>query len=271
MLVEGKYTYTFANIDDIDFDLDEGDKELRITINGTDGGCSEVQDIDVEQEEDDVFSVTLMERNPTDKNIACTADIRYFEKEVTIDLDDLDDDTYDVLVNDDKEFEFTISDEDTNQNSSNSNNAKNIKTSAKRISQDGAANDYAEFEIEFDIKAFGDESFVSDNADDSVNFVIMDGGTIVYDSNGSQQGTALVSINSSADLDDGFYRLSENSPEEFIVTVSFDPYSGTPAGSGSYKLQLKSLEYASRPGGSTFNFKTNPQNDFRTKSVQIVD
>lgn len=262
------FDFEFADITDLDFGLD--DDELVITIMATTGdGCARIEDADVEQEEDDVFSITVLEKNLVDER-DCDAAGDEFEQEVVIDLEDLDEDTYTVLVNDEEEFEFEITDGESEE-VSNSNEANDVETSAMRVSQDGSNNDYAEYEVEFSIEAFGDESFISEIAEDSVNFEIMDGGTVVYDSDGAQQGTVLISIDSSADLDDGFYRLSEGTPEEFSIRVTYDPYGGTAAGNGSYRLQIESLEYASEPGESTFEFKTNPQNDFRTSSVQIVD
>jgi hypothetical protein len=146
-----------------------------------------------------------------------------------------------------------------------------VSTSAKVINSDGANNDYAEFEIEFDLRAFGSESYISEDFMNSFDFSVESGGTTVYDSNGVQNGSVVASFLADTELDNGFYRIDENESEEFEIVITYNPYGGTPAGSGSYRLQLDGVQYRTSLSGADQTYNTSNLTKFRTKSVNIIN
>ena len=149
-----------------------------------------------------------------------------------------------------------------------------VTTSAQIINSSGDNNDYAEFEIEFDISAFGNNVFISENATDAIVFSIENSstGSTVYDSTGTQNGNAIVSFSMTADVDDGYYRLDKDDAETITVNVSYNPYTGgTPPESGSYRMVMNSVEYAFSQNPATNSYTTRPSSKFRTKSVNIIN
>jgi hypothetical protein len=170
-----------------------------------------------------------------------------------------------IVEKEEKEYDPTQSDTYPKQTTD------KVTTSAKTISVDGATNDYAEFGIEFNLNAFGSRSFISENFDDSFEFSIIDGsGSIVYDSNGVQNGSAIASFSSSADLDNSQYRIDEDTEESFEITLTYNPYGGVSAGNGSYRLRLDAVNYATTIGGENKIYTTSQLSKFRTKSVNII-
>ena len=175
--------------------------------------------------------------------------------------DDSDDDS------DDDDYDPTQSDTYPQQT------FKEVATSASVISQDGANNDTATFLLEFSLNAFGSDAYVSEFAQNAVEYSITDSndGTVVYHSDGSvEQGTILVSLSSSGDLDDDEYRINEGTHEQIMLDISYNPHGGlTPAGSGSYRFQLEGINY--RTDNTTTTYQTGSQTKFRTNAVNIVN
>jgi hypothetical protein len=166
---------------------------------------------------------------------------------------------------DDSKFDVTQTDRYPKQTTD------NVMTTASAISVDGNANNYVEYEIEFDLTAFGSESYIDENFANSIDFSIQNGGTTVYDSDAAQNGLVIASISSGADIDNGYYRIDENTSETFTITLTYNPYGGTPAGSGSYRMQLDAINYSTTMGGAVNTYNTSSLNKFRTKSVNIIN
>jgi hypothetical protein len=146
-----------------------------------------------------------------------------------------------------------------------------VRTSAKAINSSGVNNDYAEFEIEFDLRAFGSESYISEDFLTSFDFSVESGGSTVYDSDGIQNGSVIASFSVDAELDNRFYRIDEDESEEFEIVITYKPYGGTPVGSGSYRLQLDGVHYQTSLSGADQIYNTSNLTRFRTKSVNIID
>lgn len=148
-----------------------------------------------------------------------------------------------------------------------------LETSAETISVSGDDNDYAEFEIDFHLNAFGNDSYLSQYAADAIEFSLTDDtGTVVYDSDGAtQNGTIVVSLSSDADLESNLYRIDEDTSEEFTLNLTYSPHSGTPAGVGAYRLQMDAINYVTSIGGTQQIYNTSNLTKFRTASAIIVD
>lgn len=147
----------------------------------------------------------------------------------------------------------------------------NVDTSAKAISVDGDSNDYAEYEIEFDIRAFGNQSFISEDFDDSVEFVIKNAsnGDVVYESDGPiKSGSVVASFSMGADIDGGFYRINEDDSEEINIGVTYTP--GIAAEPGAYRLELKKINYRTNKNGSVQSFNTS-STSYRTSNVNLIN
>jgi hypothetical protein len=162
-------------------------------------------------------------------------------------------------------------------------NAETTSTSKSVTSVDEGGNDTASFEIEIDVEAFEENAFISENAATSFNYSIVDSndGTVVYDSDGAtKEGQAVASISSSSDLEGNYYRVDENDNEEFVLSVTYDPYTAvttsgdadaTAAGAGSYRLRLDSIEFNDTATGPDTFYFTVPAQDYRTGNANIIN
>jgi fumarate reductase subunit C len=213
--------------------------------------------------------IQLMEQNPNLRTmmtpfiISLVSDLQGLVNQKT----DAEKDTY----NEPKEEKFDVTKTDRYPQQTSS----QVTTTAEGINISGADNDYAEFEIEFDISAFGNSAFISENAGDAIIFTIEDTSTgdIVYASNGVQNGNAIVSFSMTADADNRYFRINEGDSEKIIINVTYTPHAGTgvPPGSGSYRLVIDSVEYAFSEIAATDSYTTRPRSKFRTTSVNIID
>lgn len=149
----------------------------------------------------------------------------------------------------------------------------NVETMAERVSVDGSSNDYINYEITFGLGAFGDEFYIDEDALASLVYRIDDisDGSTVYDSDGAKQGNVFISLSSDADMQDGAYRIHEDDYETFMVTATYVPYAGVPAGSGSYRMVLEQVYYSDTPLGSVSTYYTRPESKFRTRGITILD
>lgn len=141
----------------------------------------------------------------------------------------------------------------------------NVETSARSQSTDGADNDVAAFGIEFDLEAFGDREFVSEDPSVSVDYRIeRNDGTAV-------SGATLLSaaLDSTADERDGYFILDEDEKERFELKVVFDPLSSD---EGSlFRLQLLGIRYNDEAAAPDRTWSARPDNRYQTDSVYIGD
>jgi hypothetical protein len=139
-------------------------------------------------------------------------------------------------------------------------------TSAKTTVVSGSNNDYATFEVEVTLTAFGDDIFLSRNGDTAFTYRIENA------SNGSEVGSGTSQtavISSSADTVGNYYRINEGDEETFTITVTYDPL---PADEGeSLRLQLLTLEYDTSASPPSSTWHANPANDYETPATYIND
>ena len=231
--------YDPANIEDIDFDID--DDELVVTLSGSDGGCSRVQEPSVERN-GDKFEITLLETNPANPAVVlCTADIRFFEKEVVIDLDDLDEDTYTILVNDEEEFEFEIKKSSESDKSNkgvylvDEENSERVETYTIAITADDEGEDVL---IPAGVEEEGSE-------DATTGFVyVLEYGTV-----------ASATIDNDDDLDEEviggvtYYRVDAGETEEFEVRFNF---AADAAAEDDGNVTIEAIQYTAKNGNTVF-------------------
>jgi peptidoglycan hydrolase-like protein with peptidoglycan-binding domain len=140
-----------------------------------------------------------------------------------------------------------------------------VSTSAKVTDRDGADNDYATFEIEVELNAFGEDIYIDQDEDVSFEYE-------VQDSDGNEvTGQTLLSsfLESSADEEGDYYVVEEDESERFTLTVVFNPLA---VDEGKlFRLQLLGINYADSEEAPEDTWLARPTSDYRTKSVLIVD
>ena len=134
---------------------------------------------------------------------------------------------------------------------------------------EGDDNDYAEFEINLDVMAFEEDAFISENLATSFNFSIVNAntGVVVYNSTTGPSAAVVASISSSADQQGTYYRIDEGNTEDFALTVSYTPG----ATSGSYRLQLDSIEFNDTAAAPDAEYLTIPAQDYRTGNANVTN
>lgn len=127
------------------------------------------------------------------------------------------------------------------------------------------ADDEGVFKIEFDVTAFEDDLYIDDNAtrgtvesNTGVNYRILASGSA------TTTGTAVPTLDSDAELDGGRFLVEEGNTETFTLTVEFDP-----AITGSYKLELYSLNFNTTNADANTQQRANPSEDYETDSLTI--
>ena len=136
-----------------------------------------------------------------------------------------------------------------------------IKANTDTVTTD----DEGVFKIEFDVTAFEDDLYVDDTAlrgtvetDTGVNFQILSGGSA------TTTGSAIATLDSDAEMEGARFLVEEGSTETFTLTVEYDP-----AITGSYKLQLYSLNFNTVNADADKQQRANPEEDFDTDSLTI--
>ena len=126
-----------------------------------------------------------------------------------------------------------------------------------------SAHDYATYEIEVEVTAFEQDVYL--NVDDTVST-----SWSLEDSTGAAvaTGTRLVVLDSSADIVNGYYEITEGSTETVTLTVTY-----TPGAAETARLVLNSLTFDddSTGSGTTKTQSTLPSTDYRTSVVAITD
>jgi Putative peptidoglycan binding domain len=139
-------------------------------------------------------------------------------------------------------------------------------TETSKANTDGTtADDEGIFKIEFDVTAFENDLYIDDTAtrgtvesNTGLNFLMTIGGTA------TTAGTAVATVDSDAQLDGGRYLVEEGSTESFTLTVEFDPNV-----TGSYKLQLYSVNFNDTNADADTQQRALPVEDYETGSLTI--
>jgi len=139
----------------------------------------------------------------------------------------------------------------------------NAETSATVTTVDSATNDYATFEIEFDVTAFDQDVYIDTKPASSTTWQ-------VQDSNGadlSGTGTSTATLDSSADEDNGYYLVAEGETETFTLEVTYLPgVAGQTA-----RLQLLTVKFADTEDAPDQTWTAEPASDYRTSTKTIVN
>lgn len=128
------------------------------------------------------------------------------------------------------------------------------------------ADDEGVFKIEFDVTAFEDDLYIEDSeptrgtveSNRGVNYQILLGGVV------ATSGIAVATLDSDAELEAGRFLVQEGNTETFTLTVEFDP-----SVTGSYKLQLYSLNFNTVNADANTQQRANPEEDYDTNSLTI--
>ncbi len=135
----------------------------------------------------------------------------------------------------------------------------------KENTDGSTTDDEGVFEIEFEVTAFENDLYIDDTAtrgtaesNTGLNFQLLVGGTA------TTAGTAVATVDSDAELDGARYLVSEGETETFTLTVEFDPNI-----TGSYKLQLYSVNFNDTNADADTQQLALPEEDYETDSLTI--
>jgi len=151
--------------------------------------------------------------------------------------------------------------------------SNNVRTQTQVNTISGTNNDSLSYDIDFDLTAFGNEAYLSENASSAIDFIIHEStmGT-VYDTNGTgNTGEVIFSLSSDADIENNVYRINEDTSETFRLKIDYAPFGGTPAGAGSYRVQVTGINYSTEPSGSVRTYNTSNLTRFRTDYGSVIN
>ena len=123
------------------------------------------------------------------------------------------------------------------------------------------------FVIEFDVTAFGGDLYIDDTTDQGtvennygVNYIVTSNGSTIA----STTAAGVATLDSDAELTGGRYKIAEGETETFTLTVEYDP-----ASSGSFKVQLYSVNFNDTNADADTQQLATPAEDFDTASLTI--
>lgn len=141
----------------------------------------------------------------------------------------------------------------------------NVSISAESYSISGSDNDYAKFEVEVELDAFGDDAYVDEDASVSFEFEVLNSAGEEVTS----QTRIDAYIETRADEEEGYYVIDEGDSETLTLVVIFDPLASDE--SDSFRLQLLSINYADSADAPDEEWTARPSSSYRTQLVPIVD
>ena len=133
-----------------------------------------------------------------------------------------------------------------------------VSTSQAVVTPGSSASDtYGTYTIRFEVTALEDDAFIATTSDTS--------GTVgvTYNINGSSFTAESESavLTSTADLQNGFYRVDEGETETFTLTVTLNP-----ADAGTFSVELESIRF-----NDEASFTDSGNQDFETDPLYIAD
>jgi hypothetical protein len=135
-------------------------------------------------------------------------------------------------------------------------------TSATVTVVDDATNDYATYEIEFEVTAFDQEVYIStDDATSTTWSLETSAGASV------PAGSRTAVLSSTADEDGGYFVVNEGETETFTLTVTYVPGAANTAA----RLQLETIEFAETGVDPDQTWTALPETSYRTPVVVIVN
>jgi hypothetical protein len=140
-----------------------------------------------------------------------------------------------------------------------------VSETSKANTDSSLTDDEGIFVIEFDVTAFETDIYIDDNAtrgtvesNTGVNYTLNVGGTA------TTAGSVVATLDSDAELDGARYLVNEGETESFTLTVEFDPNI-----TGSYKLQLYSVNFNDTNADADTQQLATPAEDYDTDSLTI--
>ena len=122
--------------------------------------------------------------------------------------------------------------------------------------------DFADFNLTFDLRSFGDDSYIPTNFSDTFEFLVTDGNRNVVADNDDIGMSINAFVTSEANEDDGYFFISEDDSEEFEISVTYVPITD-----GFYRLRLQQLNFNDRPENPDSAINLN--REFETRSVYV--
>lgn len=127
---------------------------------------------------------------------------------------------------------------------------------------DGSLNDYATYEIELDVTAFGEDVYILTDPAVSISYTLQDGSGST-----SIAGTRSLVLHSTADEVGNYFVINEGNTENVTLVVTYSPgVSGITA-----RLVLNSVSFNNVAALPTQTQILSPASDYRTSIITIVD
>jgi len=133
--------------------------------------------------------------------------------------------------------------------------------SAEVQALDGNLNDYATYSVEVDVTAFNQDVYIATNPAAGLTYRLESGAGADLGSIGTPV------LDSTADVDGAYYRVSEGSTETFTLTVTYAPGVANTAA----RLQLLTLEYRDTAAAANQTWDAVPEQDYQTATKTIVN
>ncbi|MCA9362453.1 hypothetical protein KC906_03680, partial [Candidatus Kaiserbacteria bacterium] len=145
-----------------------------------------------------------------------------------------------------------------------------VSTDADVTVNDSALNDYATFEIEFEVTAFEQDVYIAIDTATSVQYALENSAGVDYTVPAASSTAVLTSTADEGGADDAFYEVTEGSTETFTLTVTYTPV----VANRSVRLAIDSITFDPTGTYATGNDQvqvTEPASDYRTSVVTIVN
>lgn len=144
--------------------------------------------------------------------------------------------------------------------------------------------DTLEFTLDLDIEAFEEDAFIAENANTSFQYAIVrtdvagtpvvfrnqnETGAAPANGTGTNRGSAVASLDSSADIEGDAYLVDEDSTESFDFNVEYSPEFD-----GDYRLRIEAIFFGDDEAGAIAQdstFLAVPSSEYRSTSEGVLD
>ncbi len=269
---DGDYDEVMDLVNDAEEKIDDALDEANVDTNNNSGDADENDAEDAIDDLDaaiDDAQAEIDDAEDDGEDVDDANDLLDDARDLLADAEDaLDDEDYDEVMDLTDEGQDLVDDalDEANVDNNDDDDATAIERKASTMTVGGSDNDYASFEITLRLKAFGDDMYISQDADDAFTYQIEDA------SNGSVVASATTlsaSLSSTADDAGDYYVIQENDSEEFTFTVNFNPLPGDEG--KSYRLQLLTVEYNDTEDPADETWSTNGDSKYQTPATYVGD
>ena len=151
-------------------------------------------------------------------------------------------------------------------------NVKPVSSSFSAVTTtgDAANDDYGTFKIKVDVTAFDEDIFISQTAALAFTsqFENASNGAIIATSSTADASSTTMSISSSAETDNGQYRINEGDTESFTFTTTLDP--GNAHQGKSVRMQLLKINFGNdNVNVEESSWTASPASDYETDGTLI--